>query len=104
MSHRAMTARLAEEKEADELSAGPVTIILGGPDQKPPRLQAGESETLHGLLQYQRDSLVRKVARVGEVDALRSPVASGTSLLWLITHMARGGDHLGALSLRRTGG
>ena len=59
------------------------------PDQKPPRLQAGESETLHGLLQYQRDSLLRKVARVGEVDARRSPVASGTSLLWLIKHMAR---------------
>ena len=59
------------------------------PDQKPPRLRVGESETLHGLLQYQRDSIVRKVAGVGEADARRSPVASGTSLLWLIKHMAR---------------
>jgi hypothetical protein len=33
------------------------------PGQKPPRPAAGESETLHALLQYQRDSLVRKVAR-----------------------------------------
>ncbi len=58
------------------------------PDQKPPRLAAGESETLHALLQYQRDSLVRKVADLDDAAARRSPVPSGTSLLWLIKHMA----------------
>jgi uncharacterized damage-inducible protein DinB len=58
------------------------------PDQKPPRLVAGEFETLHALLQYQRDSLVRKVADLDDADARRSPVESGTSLLWLVKHMA----------------
>jgi uncharacterized damage-inducible protein DinB len=57
-------------------------------DQKPPRLAAGELETLLALLQYQRESLVRKVAGVDEATARRSPVESGTSLLWLIKHMA----------------
>jgi hypothetical protein len=32
------------------------------PDQKPPRLCAGELDPLLALLQYQRDSLIRKVA------------------------------------------
>jgi len=58
------------------------------PDQKPPRLVAGERETLLALLQYQRDSLVRKVTGVDDDAARRSPVGSGTSLLWLTKHMA----------------
>jgi uncharacterized damage-inducible protein DinB len=58
-------------------------------DQKPPRLEGSERETLHALLQYQRDSIVRKVEGVDEDDARRSPVNSGTSLLWLIKHLAR---------------
>ncbi len=57
-------------------------------DQKPPRLDGGERETLRALLQYQRDSLVRKVTGVDEVESRRSPVGSGTSLLWLMKHMA----------------
>jgi Protein of unknown function (DUF664) len=57
-------------------------------DQKPARLTGDERETLLALLQYQRDSMVRKVSGVGEVEARRSPVPSGTSLLWLVTHMA----------------
>jgi uncharacterized damage-inducible protein DinB len=59
------------------------------PDQKPPRLAGSETETLRALLQYQRDSLVRKVAGLDDTTAARSPVSSGTSLLWLIKHMAR---------------
>jgi uncharacterized damage-inducible protein DinB len=59
------------------------------PDRKPPRLAADESATVHALLQYQRDSLVRKVAGLDDAAARRSPVDSGTSLLWLIKHMAR---------------
>jgi hypothetical protein len=59
------------------------------PDQKPPRLADGESQTLHALLQYQRDSMVRKVAGLDDMAAIESPVGSGTNLFWLIKHMAR---------------
>jgi hypothetical protein len=58
-------------------------------DQKSPRLEADERETLQALFQYQRDSFVRKVTGVDEGAARGSPVASGTTLLWLIQHMAR---------------
>jgi uncharacterized damage-inducible protein DinB len=58
-------------------------------DQKPPRLAGSEAETLHALLQYQRDSLLRKIAGLGEAAARQSPVASGTTVMWLIKHMAR---------------
>jgi uncharacterized damage-inducible protein DinB len=58
-------------------------------DQKPPRLVGDERETLLALLQYQRHSVVKKVSGVSEEDARRSMVASGTSLLWLVKHMAR---------------
>src|SRR5579863_1097473 len=57
-------------------------------DLKPPRLAAGEAQTLRALLQYQRESLLRKVDGVNEDRARWSPVGSGTSLLWLVTHMA----------------
>src|SRR5579872_759539 len=57
-------------------------------DQKPPRLAAGEAGTLRALLQYQRESLLRKVDGIDEDRARWSPVGSGTSLLWLVTHMA----------------
>jgi hypothetical protein len=43
---------------------------------------------LHALLQFQRESLVRKVDGLDESAARWSPVGSGTNLLWLITHMA----------------
>jgi Protein of unknown function (DUF664) len=57
------------------------------PDQTPPRGLDDERETLLSLLQFQRDSLVRKVAGVSEGDARQSPVASGTTLLWLVKHL-----------------
>lgn len=59
------------------------------PDQKPPQLDLGERPTLLALLQYQRSSLVRKVAGVDEESARRSLVGSGTTLLWLLKHMTR---------------
>jgi uncharacterized damage-inducible protein DinB len=59
------------------------------PDIKPPRLTGGEAEVLHALLQFQRDSLVRKVADLDDASARWSPVGTGTSLLWLVQHMAR---------------
>ena len=59
-------------------------------NQKPPRVVADEAGTLHALLQYQRESLVRKVADLDEASARRALVGSGTTLLWLIRHMADG--------------
>jgi hypothetical protein len=58
------------------------------PDRRPDRIVAGERETLLGLLQFQRDSFVRKVTGVDEQTARISPVASGTTLLWLTLHVA----------------
>lgn len=40
------------------------------------------------LPQYQRESLARKVFGVSEVAACESRVPSGTTLLWLIEHLA----------------
>jgi hypothetical protein len=57
-------------------------------DQSPQPAVDGERATLLGLLQFQRESLVRKVAGVADEAARRSPVASGTTLLWLVKHLA----------------
>ena len=57
-------------------------------DQKPPRVSGDERATLTALLQYQRDSFVRKCTGVSDGEAAKSRVASGTSLLWLANHMA----------------
>jgi hypothetical protein len=59
------------------------------PDRKPPPSVGNEREILHALLQYQRESFVRKVTGVDESAARASIVPSGTSLLWLTKHMAR---------------
>jgi Protein of unknown function (DUF664) len=45
-------------------------------------------ETYLALLQYQRDSLVRKASGLDSSAVTRSPVGSGTTLLWLMKHMA----------------
>ncbi|MEO6468816.1 MAG: DinB family protein [Acidimicrobiia bacterium] len=58
------------------------------PDQKPPKSTADERATLHTLMQYHRDSVVRKVMGVDELAARTSPVSSGTTLLWLVKHLA----------------
>jgi hypothetical protein len=57
-------------------------------DRKPPHLAVDEVSTLMALLQYQRESLVRKVEGTTPQQAAWSPVPSGTNLLWLVTHMA----------------
>jgi Protein of unknown function (DUF664) len=57
-------------------------------DRKPPRVVAGERETLLALLQYQRESVVRKVTGVDETAARTPLVDSGTTLLWLTKHLA----------------
>jgi hypothetical protein len=41
---------------------------------------------LHALLQYSRESLVRKVEDVSDGDARRRWVGSDTTLLWLLKH------------------
>jgi uncharacterized damage-inducible protein DinB len=58
-------------------------------DRKPSPLVGDERSTLLAALQFQRESLVRKVAGVPDEAARRSMVPSGTSLLWLVKHMAR---------------
>jgi len=50
---------------------------VGVADQKPPRLASSEAEALRALLQYQRESLVRKVGDLDDAAARWSPV--GTS-------------------------
>ena len=40
------------------------------------------------MLQFQRDSFVRKLSGVDEQAAATSPVQSGTNLLWLANHVA----------------
>ena len=57
-------------------------------DKKPPRSFGNEREVLMTLLQYQRESLARKVVGVSNAAAHRSPVKSGTNLLWLVLHLA----------------
>jgi uncharacterized damage-inducible protein DinB len=59
------------------------------PDQKPPRVDGSERETVLALLQYQRDSLLRKIAGADEAAARTPAVGSGTTLLWLVKHLAR---------------
>ena len=56
------------------------------PDLKPPRLATDERDTLLTMLQFQRESLVRKVT--GAPSDTGSPVGSGTTLLWLVRHLA----------------
>jgi uncharacterized damage-inducible protein DinB len=58
-------------------------------DVKPPRLSGTELETLLALLQFQRDSLIRKITGVDEAAARKSAVASGITLLWLVKHLAQ---------------
>jgi uncharacterized damage-inducible protein DinB len=58
------------------------------PDEKPPRVAGDERAVLTSLLAYQRNSLPKKLDGIDDDQAAASPVASGTSLLWLINHMA----------------
>ena len=58
------------------------------PDEKPPRVTGDERAVLTALLAYQRNSLLKKLEGIEDAQAAASPVASGTSLLWLINHVA----------------
>lgn len=56
-------------------------------DRKPPRVLGDERATLLSLLQYQRDSVLRKIGGLDLAAARWSPVPSGTSLLWIVKHL-----------------
>ena len=53
-----------------------------------PRTGGSETNILPSTLRYLRASLLRKANGLGDDTARWSPVASGTSILWLIDHMA----------------
>jgi len=53
-----------------------------------PRIGGPETDVLPATLRYLRESLIRKADGLDEVSARWSPVASGTSMLWLVDHMA----------------
>ncbi|MFE4971558.1 DinB family protein [Kitasatospora sp. NPDC056651] len=57
-------------------------------DLRPPSLNADEPTTLLSFLGYLRAAVVAKLDGVGDEDARRPGVASGTSLLWLVRHLA----------------
>jgi len=57
-------------------------------DHKPPRSVADERSTALALLQFQRESLLRKVSGIDDELASTALVPSGTTLLWLANHMA----------------
>jgi hypothetical protein len=59
------------------------------PDHRPPALTGDERTTVLELLQFQRESVVRKVEGVSDEDAARPATATGTSLLWLVQHLRR---------------
>lgn len=55
-------------------------------DARPPRVVDDERRTLLTHLQFQRESLLRKIAGLAPAEQRWSPVGSGTSLLWLLRH------------------
>lgn len=58
-------------------------------DHKPPRPIADERTTLLALLEYQRESLIAKVDGLDAEAATMVSAQSGTTLLWLLQHMAQ---------------
>ncbi len=66
------------------------------PDVMPPPLVGDERTTVLALLQFQRESVVRKVAGVSDEAAAHALVPTGTSLLWLVQHLRRA-EHIWVL-------
>jgi hypothetical protein len=62
-------------------------------DQRPPRFVGSERETVLRLWAYHRESFLRKLSGITDEQARWSPVASGTSLLWLADHLAESQRH-----------
>jgi hypothetical protein len=57
------------------------------PDNKPPRFESPERETLLVFLKYLRESVVRKLDGLTEQNARCVLVDSGTSLLSIVQHL-----------------
>src|SRR5262245_3715993 len=77
-----------------ELAARPGVVAVrdgsrAAVDRRPPRVAAGERDTLLAFLDYLRESLIGKLDGLSEEDARRSLVPSGTSLLGLVKHVAQ---------------
>jgi hypothetical protein len=56
-------------------------------DLRPPARHGDERETLMSLLQFQRESFVRKVTGIDDEAARRRLVPSATTLFWLTRHL-----------------
>lgn len=81
---RAMYEGIGYEKVGELIdSRGPVTA-----DHRVPVLAAGEAQTALAFLEYLRGCIAAKLVGLGEDDARRSLVPSGTNLLWLAKHVA----------------
>ncbi|MFE7563858.1 DinB family protein [Kitasatospora sp. NPDC057500] len=57
-------------------------------DLRPPGINADEHTTLLAFLDYLRDCVIAKTEGLSDEDARRPGVDSGTSLLWLVRHLA----------------
>lgn len=57
-------------------------------DTRPPRGFDDDRSLLLGMLEYHRMSLVSKADGLSDEQARWSPVPSGTSILWLLDHLA----------------
>ena len=57
-------------------------------DRRPPTLCGDERDTLLVALAFQRDSFLAKYDGLATADAERVMVPSGTTLLWLLEHVA----------------
>ncbi len=70
-------------------------------DHKPPRPIADERTTLLALLDYQRESLIDKLQGLDAEGATVVSMPSGTTLLWLIQHLASAENAVDGLPLPR---
>jgi uncharacterized damage-inducible protein DinB len=57
-------------------------------DRSTPRTEGSDATILVSTLRYLRESLLRKAEGLDDEAARWSPVPSGTSILWLVDHMA----------------
>jgi len=57
-------------------------------DKRVPTFNDDEPTTLRVFLDYLRESVAAKVEGVPDADAYKPGVASGTSLAWLLSHLA----------------
>lgn len=64
----------------------PPTIPAG--DVQPPSINADELTTLRTFLGYMREAVIRKATGLSDEAAHQARVTSGTSIAWLLAHLA----------------